>query len=343
LWRFEDATGFAGGPAVAADGTVYLAANSGVLYALGADGSVRWQTELPARPMSTPALNGEGHIYVLDQDGRLSAYGPEGNRLWSTEAEPGVMPLSGPVVDSRGTAYYSTESSLIAVGSSGEVQWQAGLPTYSYVSPQPHLSADERLLLFEDMLLDPATGATLTEQTDLILDRYVVGADGNLYLGGQETVDQVAWTGEGVEVIPQARLDLLALNLGFRIPSVIGITPGGRVWVYYGSEFEFFKLLWADRQGNILDVVDYPWPGTGSALVGMAQDGTTYACGGIVRGSIAEGVTLECAAYNVDRPAATWKLAVERGGRPVGAALAPGRIYVTTDGGYLLAIGEGGA
>jgi hypothetical protein len=229
------------------------------------------------------------------------------------------------------------------VGSSGEVKWQAGLPTYSYVSPQPHLSADEQLLLFEDMLLDPATGATLAEQTDLILDRYLVGADGNLYLGGQETVDLVQWEGGRPEIVPQARLELLALNLGFRIPSVIGVTPGGRVWVYYGSEFEYFKLLWADRQGSILDVVDYPWPGTGSTLVGVAQDGTAYACGGSRRGSIAAGITLECAAYNVDRPSATWELALERGGRPLGGAIAPGRIYVTTDGGFLLAIGEGGA
>lgn len=342
LWRFEDAEGFAGGPVVAADGTVYVASKGGILYALDADGGVRWQTELPAPPVDTPALSGEGHIYVLDREGRLSAYGPEGDQVWSVEAEPGAMPLSGPVVDASGTAYYPTERSLIAVDSFGEVKWQVGLPTYSYVSPQPHLSADERLVLFEDILLDAATGATLLEETDLILDRYLVGADGNLYLGGQETVDQVAWSEDGVEVIPQARLDLLALNLGFRIPSVIGVTPGGRLWIYYGSSFEFVKLLWADREGNMLNVVDYPWPDNASVLVGVAQDGTTYACGGIVRGSIADGVTLECAAYNVDRPAATWELAVERGGRPVGGALAPGRVYVATEDGVLVAIGEGG-
>ena len=328
VWQVDAAKGFASPPVVAADGSLYLAGADSSLYAINPDGSQRWIASLPGQVFGAPALNADGFIYVLDTEGALYVLGPDADLVWSFQAEPGVKPLSGPVVDAQGVAYYATERSLIAVKPFGELAWRVDLPTYSYVSPQPTLSADGRSLFFEDILLDAATGRTLVDRTDTILDRYLVGADAATYLVSQETVDRVTLTGNEMRLTQQAKLDLLSLSLSLRIPSAAGITPSGRIWVFYSSSFEFPKMLWADAEGAMLNLVDYPWSGDTSKLIGFGRDGAAYACGTNFR-AVTRGV-LECSRYSVDRASASWKLELEPYGVVLGGALAGGRLYIVS-------------
>lgn len=328
IWQVDAVNGFAGPPVVAADGSLYLAGADSSLYAINPDGTERWIAALPDKVFGAPALNADGFIYLLDQEGKLYVLGPEADLIWSFQAEPGVKPLSGPVVDAQGVAYYATERRLIAVKPYGELAWRVNLPTYSYVSPQPTLSADGRLLFFEDILVDAATGRTLVDSTDTILDRYLVGADAAIYLASQETIDRVTLSGDEVRLTQQAKLDLLSLALSFRIPSAAGITPSGRIWVFYSSSFEFPKMLWADSEGAMLNVVDYPWSRDTGKLIGFGRDGAAYACGTNFRA--ADGRMLECSRYSVDRASASWKLDLEPNGEPLGGALVDGRLYVVS-------------
>jgi peptide/nickel transport system permease protein len=324
-WTLDADGGWASGP-VAAAGTLYVTAKDGRLYAVSPDGRVLWIARLPGMPFGSPALSAEGYIYVLDSDGVLYVLGPEADLIWSLHAEPGVAPLSSPVVDANGVAYFATERSLIAARPFGELAWRVSLPTYSYVSPQPTLSPDGQFIFFEDIALDAATGRTVVEASDAILDRYVVGADGKLYLVAQDNFAAALIAGDRVELTPQGQIDLLNLSLGQRVASAAGVAPSGRFWVFYQSPFDTAKLLWTEPDGSSLNVVDYSWAAGAGRLVALGKDGTVYACGSSGRG-LAGGV-LECNSYLVDRPSETWKLEIEPSGALLGGALVDGRLYV---------------
>lgn len=336
-WTLSDDSGWAGGPVVAADGTVYVAARDGRVRAVNPDGAVRWSTRLPARPFGAPALNAEGHIYVVDDTGVLYVLGTEGDLIWAAQVEPGMAPLSSPIVDANGVAYYANERSLIALGPDGELAWRVSLPTYSYVSPQLTLSPDGQYVFFEDIVLDAATGRTVIEASDAILDRYLVGADGKLYLAGQDNFAVATIDGDQVQLQPQGQIDTLNLALGMRVAGAAGVAPNGRRWVFYSNPYDVAKLLWTEADGSTLNVVDYRWTVGTSQLLGLGEDGTVYACGSNGQGR--PGGVLECSSYLVDRPSAAWTLALEPGGALMGGALAEGRLYVVS-GSTLYAIAD---
>ena len=340
VWTLEDENGWAGGPVVAADGTVYVTARDGRLVAVRPDGSMSWIVRLPGEPFGAPALSAEGYIYVLDSEGVLYVLGPEGDLIGALRADQGAAPLSSPVVDANGVAYYATEHSLVAARPTGELLWRVSLPTYSYVNPQPILSADGQYVFFEDIALDAATGRTVVEATDAILDRYLVGADGKLYLAGQDNFALATIIGNEVQLQPQGQIDLLNLALGQRVPRAAGVAPNGSFWLFYQSPFDYAKLLWTEADGSTLNVVDYPWAGGTGYLVALGADGAVYACGSNGRSQL--GGVLECSSYLVDRPSETWKIELEPGGALVGGALVDGRLYVVSDN-ALYAIENGAA
>lgn len=53
-WAFSDAHGFSGGPAVAADGSVYILTKTGTLHAINPDGSIQWSASIPAGGVGAP-------------------------------------------------------------------------------------------------------------------------------------------------------------------------------------------------------------------------------------------------------------------------------------------------
>ncbi len=341
-WFFQDKSGFSGGPVVAADGTVYVASNEGKLYALDPDGAVRWEAALPAPPVGALALGASGDVYVADRRGNLSAIKPDGNLRWTAEAGDGMAALAGPITDQNETAYYATAMNLLAVTLDGDLRWKVRLPTYSYAQPLPRLSADGQYLLFEDIVVDPADGATLFAETSEPLDHYFAGTDGGIYLRQQASI--LAWrpTEGGAEVTERATWDVRGLALGFRFPGEAGVVPDGRMWVLYASDVEFAKLLWLDADGAARVPVDYPY--RPSRFIALDEDATAYLCGRVsspTASLFARTQSLECRAHRPDPGEPLWTVALEKGGLPNGGALVPGRLYVTTRDGWLYAIGDG--
>lgn len=340
VWKLDDADGWAGGPVVAADGTVYITARDGRLAAVRPDGAIAWIARLPGEPFGAPALSAEGYIYVLDSEAVLYVLGPEADLIGAVQVDADASPLSSPVVGANGVAYFATERSLVAVRPTGEVVWRVGLPTYSYVNPQPILSPDGQYVFFEDIAIDAATGRTAVEATDAILDHYTVGADGELYIVGQDSFAVATISGDQVQLQPQGQIDLLNLSLGQRVANATGVAPSGRLWVFYQSPFDTAKLLWTEADGSTLNVVDYRWAGGTGWLVALGEDGTVFACGS--NGRSQAGGVLECSSYLVDRPSETWTLAVEPSGALAGGALVDGRLYILSRN-ALYAIEDGAA
>ncbi len=337
LWRLNLGEALAGGPVVAADGTLYVSATQGRLVAIGGDGRELWRAALPGPAALAPALTPRGEIYVLGARGSLSLVSRAGALIWTITPAAASAPLSTPAVARDGTAFYALEKGLVAIEPTGRILWEAKLPTYSYITASVRLSADERWLLFEDTLVDPGTGAVIAPSTADVMDAYLVGADGGLYQGLQGEIRAIVEK-EGVLVSTSyAQWDLVSSGLGFRVPAFAGIAPDGRIWVLYASAYEYGRLAWLDRSGQVLSMNDLPDRLGTATLVGFDRDGTAYTCGALQRNQRNNAV--QCRGLAMGRVQPAWTAELPAGGTPVGGALAPDRLYVATSNGIVAAIG----
>ena len=83
-------TGIYSSPAVAADGTIYVGADDGKLYALNpANGTKIWEfieaSSPPQSFSSAPIVGPNGMIYARRSNGYLSAINPNGTLNWKTQ------------------------------------------------------------------------------------------------------------------------------------------------------------------------------------------------------------------------------------------------------------------
>ena len=67
---------FAKPPIVGGDGTIYIGSDDHSLYAVGAEGKVRWSVATGGGINGQPALGADGTLYIASADGFLYAIGP---------------------------------------------------------------------------------------------------------------------------------------------------------------------------------------------------------------------------------------------------------------------------
>jgi ABC-type dipeptide/oligopeptide/nickel transport system permease subunit len=337
-WTFEEPSGFAGGPVVAADGTIYLPSNAGILYALNPEGKEIWHAMLPASPFGTPALNPSGDIYIIDVQGNATAYTPDGKQKWSIQPDPKYQPISSPISDSKGNLYYASDSNLICISSGGKVIWKDLLPTFGYTSPLLRLSADEKFIFFQDAASDAQTGRLLFKDTYDLVDRYIVGTDGKNYLASQGEIKELRDTETGAELVEYAKWDVVSLSLGVRAPYDAGIAPDGRVWTMFTGYYELPKILWVEKGGDVIGSIDYPWLWSTAAIIGLDRDGIAYFCG--ITSPTSSAAKVQCRANKPGQNVPLWSLDLDRTTSVVGGALVPGSLYITTSTGTLYSIGS---
>ncbi len=130
------------GPAVADDGTVWVATQDGAVQSIGSDGSLEARTDLGASmsPASaTLAVGRDGAVWVPTSDDALVCIGPGGTERFRVAGEGGF--LAGPVLTRSGAALVITErGKLIAIAPDGTILWRAD--TGERTDQQPVLGAD---------------------------------------------------------------------------------------------------------------------------------------------------------------------------------------------------------
>jgi outer membrane protein assembly factor BamB len=88
-------------PTVGPDGTIYVANSAGQLFAIAANGSVRWTAQTGPAIKSAPALALDGTVYHASSDGRLYAVSAQGQVKWTFDFGAHLGPT--PLVTSQGT------------------------------------------------------------------------------------------------------------------------------------------------------------------------------------------------------------------------------------------------
>lgn len=337
LWRFSTGSEIGFGPAVDAAGNIYLGTSDRRLIALSAGGEQLWQASLPVEPGAVPAIGPDGRIYLLDVQAGLTAFAPNGSLLWSNHDAPQRSPLKSPIVSGQGVVYFATEDGIFAVNPDGTQRWQAQLPTFSYTNPQVRLSVDETLLIFEDAVLDANNGKTLFGSTRKQMDRYIIGANGKIYIRNYDSIQEWRQTESGAVLLEVASVETRVLGTSMRLPVDAGVSPGGNLWFLYGSSFDYPRFIWTDPHGQSPQVQDFPY--RFAKVIGIDQAGSMYTCGELeVKAN--RVLTGECLATSVTSGAVLWKLELEESGAVTGGAIVPQRLYLSTGNGEIYAIGE---
>jgi outer membrane protein assembly factor BamB len=138
LWNPADEQGHTGwfvnsSPALAADGTIVVAARDETLYGFHPDGHQTWAAKMPGQMLGSPVIDRQGHLYVgvfqahRGQEGRGFLVCIDGNShkvRWRYDAAAPVE--STPVIGDDDLVYFGDNSGTIhAVDPQGKAQWTA--------------------------------------------------------------------------------------------------------------------------------------------------------------------------------------------------------------------------
>jgi peptide/nickel transport system permease protein len=334
-WQFSDPQGLSGGPAVAPDGTVYVASLGGALRAVGADGSELWSAVVEGEPVGGPALAPDGTVYVADRQGGLSAFSPSGEPSWRFQSSYRSAGTSGPIVGPDGTIYYAVIDAVQAVTPEGAGRWVGRDQRLPYIELMtPRLSPDGAMVFLKDSAFSTADGSLLpltivADQPRFADPMLLVGADGRTYYRSEHSL--IPWRRVEAGVAVQAAIGWPAGTV-LVLPSDVGVTAGGTAWMLYSTDFADTRLVWIDGQGRQLGETALQLR-SGRAIA-AAADGTLQICGS------ARNRSLRCAAYS---PAAgedpLWEVELGApGALASGGAVVGDRVYVVTSDGGLFAL-----
>jgi len=141
-------------PALALDGTIYVALDDDRLRAVDPNGTIRWATQLGMMGNFTLTVCGDGRIYTAGDDGHLCVVSPDGEEI--ARFRSGDW-LTFPVIAADNTIIVAGErDNSTSVGDANNIVWAIGgdgcedAPTDLH-SPQD-ISAD-RIINFRDFAM----------------------------------------------------------------------------------------------------------------------------------------------------------------------------------------------
>jgi outer membrane protein assembly factor BamB len=127
LWNFKPAISsfYFGSSPIVLNGTVYIGANDGKVYALNeTDGSQKWTTPAALGPITaTPATDGT-YLYVASHDGKVYAYDLATGQNLKWQFNTGAEIDNGPVLGPDGTVFVGNLAGQLFAIKAGEKVWQ---------------------------------------------------------------------------------------------------------------------------------------------------------------------------------------------------------------------------
>jgi ABC-type dipeptide/oligopeptide/nickel transport system permease subunit/outer membrane protein assembly factor BamB len=331
-WQAKIPGGVSGGPVVYADGTVVIAGKENVLLAFSPQGEKLWQSALDATPIGTPALDVQGRIYVADIAGHVTAFDVQGNGIWNVEASATRQATSGPVVSSSGMIYVTMIDAVVGISPGGALLWRK-TATDIYVDSPPRLSADKSLVFLKGVALDSTTGQIqeiqILPQNQILFTEpaFFTGVDGQDYYRNGHDVMQWRRDQSGLQVEPARGWEAESFVL-FN-PLMQGVASNKLAWLFYSSEYSDGRMVWIDEQSRL--VGNFEFPLTNSRLMAVGEKGEAYLCG-------PTGARIKCVAAHPGAEGPQWEVLLDDNSRPIGGALVPGTLYVSSENGFLYAL-----
>jgi outer membrane protein assembly factor BamB len=121
LWRLDAGADATTGMAMAPDGTLIFGAGSEV-FAVTAEGEVRWRFRTEDQVWSTPAVDDEGTVYVGSQDDHVYAIASDGRMRWRYRTGGDVD--ASPAIGDDGTIYVGSDDRRVyALRRDGTLRW----------------------------------------------------------------------------------------------------------------------------------------------------------------------------------------------------------------------------
>lgn len=331
LWSIKVPGGPSGGPAVAADGTIYVAGLAKVMLALDPAGAVIWQTTLEETPVGAPALNEKGTIFVADMKGGVTSIDQGGNILWRMSISSGREASSGPIVDTQGNIFLTIIDSVAALSPKGELLWLTPVTT-SYIEEPPRLSPSQDLVFLKNAALRVGSGDYANppiRPQELIMfsdPTFFSGANGLTYYRVDHEI--IGWRYDSTGLVVDDAITWVHEGSVLLIPYDQGVSQNGLAWMFYTTTWTDSRMIWLDAQSRLLG--NYRFQRPGSRLLAIGTKGEAYICG-------ANTATIECINIAPGGNEPLWTFQLETPGNVVGGALIPDRLLlsVSHDGLYV--------
>jgi hypothetical protein len=307
------------------------------MVAVSPEGKEIWRSELFATPVGSPALGLAGEVYVSDVEGGLTAFSPGGELLWRFIPKGGREGTSGPIVDSKGNIYYTRVDSVQAVSPDGIPLW-LGILFDGYGEEPPVISAGGGYIFLANGAGSAKSGAPLNlgyltgDEIKLTTPAFFIGADGDTYIRTGNGVMRWVATVEGVKTDPPIAWNNAG---GIPMPPINqGTTPEELVWLLYSGDFSETRLVWLDKSSRLVsntNLRDFQ-----SELIAIDENSIAYVCSN----NLTVGVNCKAMQIGIEDP--VWELDLGDNLQVMGGALVPGRMYITTNAGALIAVGKSG-
>jgi hypothetical protein len=259
-------------------------------------------------------------------------------------------PNHGAIVAPNGTIYYLIESPLgdvlNALLPNGQLLWSIK-PGTRAASTGLRLSPDGKQLFDMNVVLNTQDGSLVdltlpTADSPVLANQahLLVGADGKTYLLAGHVVIQWTQTSQGFKQVRSANWNYRSVGITSTsgLPIDAGVTPQGNIWLFYSGFYGGTSVYWLDPTGKVLGSFSAPFSQS-ALLVAIDGSSTAYVCG--MSFSPDQQPVTTCEAYPQDSQAPKWTFLFSEGTFGlVGAAMAPGRLYVITPDGTLTALGD---
>ena len=252
-WKLTASAQIAGSPAIGADGTIYAPSDDGYLYAINANGSLKWKYQLTESALvSSPAIGSNGTIYVQSDDFNLYALADSGTSdilQWALRGIGGTY--SSPANGDNGTIYIAGANyQLYAVNPDGSLKW-AFTTDSPFDDSSPAIGPDGTVYFLSEgaagylyALTDNGTAATQKWRFGpggLIDGNGVspaIGSDGTIYFGESYQDSSNKWANFLYAVNPDGTqkwsfASNVTANISFSAPTSPAI--GGDGTVFFGD------------------------------------------------------------------------------------------------------------
>ena len=283
-WKFQTFHSNKSSPAVANDGTIYVAGGDGIFYALSPNGKLKWKYTLGGFLLSSPAIDNEGTVYVgtgstergsrrqtfrqgqadekVEKSGSLCAFNPDGTLKWRFKT--GGWAASSPLITSEGNIVFGCNDGFIyCVKNDGSLLWKFKTGDKVFSSPaedrKGNIYAGSEDFYFYS--LDKSGKLRWKHKAEnkffsspAISDKgliYTGNDDGHLYVFNPD--GSIAWKKKFPEAItstPSMGRDG-DIYVGCENGVLYRMTSKGEIKWEFRREDEFFSSPIIDKKGNI--------------------------------------------------------------------------------------------